>query len=165
VTAWEAVPLASITAEKCADAFVEQWVARYGVPRVVTTDRGTQFTSATWASLARTLGFQHITTSAYHPQANGMVERFHRQLKAALRARNCGTAWAEHLAWALLGLRAAPKEDSGVSAAEAVFGRPLLLPGQPLTAGTARSRAASRPRPFLCGAGHMRRWQEGPWIS
>jgi Integrase zinc binding domain len=36
----EAVPLASITAEKCADAFVEQWVARYGVPRVVTTDRG-----------------------------------------------------------------------------------------------------------------------------
>jgi transposase InsO family protein len=107
-------------------------VARYGVPRVVTTDRGTQFTSATWASLARTLGFQHITTSAYHPQANGMVERFHRQLKAALRARDCGTAWADHLAWALLGLRAAPKEDSGVSSAEAVFGRPLMLPGQPL---------------------------------
>jgi Integrase zinc binding domain/Integrase core domain/RNase H-like domain found in reverse transcriptase len=128
----EAVPLAGITAEKCVDAFVEQWVARYGVPRVVTTDRGTQFTSATWACLARTLGFQHFTTSAYHPQANGMVERFHRQLKAALRARNCGTAWAEHLAWALLGLRSAPKEDNSVSAAEAVFGRPLLLPGQPL---------------------------------
>jgi hypothetical protein len=62
-----------------------------------------------------------------------MVERFHRQLKAALCARDCGTAWAEHLAWALLGLRAAPKEDSGVSSAEAVFRRPLMLPGQPLT--------------------------------
>jgi hypothetical protein len=57
------------------------------------------------------------------------VERFHHQLKAALRARDCGTAWADHLAWALLGLHAAPKEDSVISATEMVFGRPVLLPG------------------------------------
>ncbi len=47
-----------------------------------------------------------------------MVERFHRQLKDALRARECGAEWAAHLPWALLGLRAAPKEDSAISSAE-----------------------------------------------
>jgi transposase InsO family protein len=125
----EAVPLTGVTAEKCADAFVETWVAQYGVPRVVTTDRGSQFTSAAWACMAKAVGFQHVTTSAYHPQANGLVERFHRQLKAVLRARLCGTAWANHLAWVMLGLRAAPKEDSNVSPAEVIFGRKLLLPG------------------------------------
>ena len=57
-------------------------------------------------------------------------ERFHRQLKEALRARNCGAAWAEHIPWALLGLRAAPKDDSAVSSAESVYGTPLALPGQ-----------------------------------
>jgi len=57
-----------------------------------------------------------------------MVERYHRQLKSTLRARNCGAAWLEHLPWVLLGLRAAPKEDSNISSAEAVYGAPLALP-------------------------------------
>jgi Integrase core domain/Integrase zinc binding domain len=77
----EAIPVTTISAEKCADVFVEHWVSRYGVPHTVTTDRGTQFASAVWACLASTLGFRHIMTTAYHPQANGMVERLHRQLK------------------------------------------------------------------------------------
>jgi hypothetical protein len=72
----------------------------------------------------------HITTTAYHPQSNGMVERSHRQLKDALRSRLAGHDWPAHLPWVLLGLRAAPKEDSGVSSAELVFGVPLSLPGE-----------------------------------
>jgi hypothetical protein len=59
-----------------------------------------------------------------------MVERFHRQLKDALRARECGAEWAAHLPWSLLGLPAAPKEDSAISSAELVYGLPLRLPGQ-----------------------------------
>ena len=58
------------------------------------------------------------------------MERFHWRLKEALRARDCGSAWVEHLSWALLGIRSAPKEVSGVSSAEAVYGIPLALPGQ-----------------------------------
>jgi hypothetical protein len=59
-----------------------------------------------------------------------MVERMHRQLKDALRARGAGPAWHSHLPWVLLGLRAAPKEYSAVSLAELVTGTPLVLPGQ-----------------------------------
>jgi hypothetical protein len=61
-----------------------------------------------------------------------MVERLHRQIKDSLRARNCGAAWAEHLPWVMLGLRATPKEDSDVSAAEMVYQSQLVLPNQVL---------------------------------
>ena len=130
-TRWpEVLPLHSTSAEAVADSFLHGWVARFGVPKEITTDRGTQFTSAVWKSVCKQLGAEHILTTAYHPQSNGMVERFHRQLKEALRARGCGAAWMNHLPWVLLGLRAAPKEDSAISAAEAVYGEQLNLPGQ-----------------------------------
>jgi hypothetical protein len=55
-------------------------------------------------------------------------------MKEALKARLAGNKWPEHLPWILLGLRAAPKDDSNISAAEAMLGTPLQLPGQLLTA-------------------------------
>jgi hypothetical protein len=76
------------------------------------------------------LGVDHSRTTAYHPQSNGMVERAHRQLKDALRARLAGTDWPLHLPWILLGLRAAPKEDSAVSSAELLYGAPVALPAE-----------------------------------
>jgi hypothetical protein len=75
-----------------------------------------------------------LFTTAYHPQSNGLVERYYRRLKEALRARLAGAAWPQHLPWVLLGLRAAPREDSGILAAELVYGCPLSLPGQFLSA-------------------------------
>ncbi len=76
------------------------------------------------------MGIKHILTNAYHPQSNGMVERVHRQIKDTLRARGAGPAWHSHLPWVLLGLRAAPKEDSAVSSVHLVLGTPLILSGQ-----------------------------------
>jgi hypothetical protein len=129
-TRWlEAIPLKTMTAVTCADAFLSTWVSRFGVPATITTDRGAQFTSEVWRLLCLKLGSKHVMTTAYHPQANGMVERVHRQLKEALRARQAGADWLQHLPWALLGLRAAPKEISGLSSAEAVYGQQLTVPG------------------------------------
>ncbi len=86
-TRWaEAVPMRSTTAVDCANTVIAAWVSRFGVPDVVTSDRGPQFTSAVWAVLCDKLNILHLQTTAYHPQSNGMVERFHRQLKNALRA-------------------------------------------------------------------------------
>jgi hypothetical protein len=72
---------------------------------------------------------QHNQTTAYHPQSNGMVERFHRRLKDA-RARCAAANWVDPLPWVLMGLRAAPREDDGSTPAQEVFGTPLILPGQ-----------------------------------
>jgi hypothetical protein len=82
-----------------------------------------------WGSFTAKLGVQHAMTTAYHPQSNGMVERLHRLIKDALRARLATAAWPQHLPWVLLSLRSCPLEDSGLSSAELVYGSPLTLPG------------------------------------
>jgi hypothetical protein len=105
-------------------------VSRFGVPAVITSYRGAQFTSSLWTALCTLLNIQHSQTTAYHPQSNGLVERFHRRLKDALRARLAAANWMDHLPWVLLGLRAAPREDDSTTPAQAVFGSPLILPGQ-----------------------------------
>ena len=92
----------------------------------MTSDRGHQFTSDLWASIAQLLCTTLHQTTAYHPQANGLVERF---LKTALRTRLTGPNWTKVLPWVLLGIRTAPKEDLGCSSAEMVYGAPLTVPG------------------------------------
>ncbi|GFS10956.1 Pol polyprotein [Elysia marginata] len=126
----EAVPITNTSASECAKALIRHWIARFGVPLDMTSDRGSQFTSALWTEMANQLGIQLHRTSAYHPQSNGLVERFHRTLKAALKTRLKGPNWADELPWVLLGLRTIPKEDLQVSCSELVYGEPLTLPGQ-----------------------------------
>ena len=65
-TRWpEAIPIHNITAETVAEAFVTSWVAHFGVPSTVTTDRGSQFESALWERLMHLLGTKRIRTTAY----------------------------------------------------------------------------------------------------
>jgi hypothetical protein len=130
-TRWpEAYPLSSITAADCAAALLQGWIQRFGVPGIITSDRGPQFTSALWSNLCSLLNISHTQTTAYHPQSNGLVERFHRRLKDALRARTAGADWFSHLPLVMLGIRTAWREDAEFSPAEAVFGSQLVLPGQ-----------------------------------
>jgi cleavage and polyadenylation specificity factor subunit 1 len=134
-TRWpEAIPLKETDTTSCARALLLNWISRYGLPLHITSDRGPQFTSSLWSSLAELLGIKLHHTTAYHPQANGLVERFHRHLKSSLRARLTGPGWADELPWALLGIRTAPKDDLGTSSAELVYGAPLTVPGDFVTA-------------------------------
>ena len=88
-TRWpEAVPITDISAETVAQAFVSSWIARFGVPSTITTDRGSQFESSLWTQLMRLLGTERIRTTSYHPIANGLVEQFHRQLKGCTEVFN-----------------------------------------------------------------------------
>ncbi len=61
------------------------WIARFDTPTTVTTDRGSQFQSTLWKSLMTTLGSHRLCTTSYHPQANGLIERFHHHLTGALK--------------------------------------------------------------------------------
>ena len=67
----------------------------------------------------------------YHPQSNGLLERWHRPLKVVLMARCDSTEWVFfHLPWVLSRLRTMLHEGCDTSAAEAVQGQPLVVPGE-----------------------------------
>lgn len=145
-TRWpEAIPLAEATTDACARALVSHWITRFGVPSEISSDRGAQFTSKIWATVAQLLGMTHRLTTAFHPQANGLVERFHRHMKSSLRARLTGPNWTQELPWILLGIRTAPKEDLATSSAELVYGAPITVPGDFLP----RSATSETPQTFL----------------
>jgi len=134
-TRWpEALPLSSVAAADCAAALLQGWIQWFGIPSTVTSDRGPQFTSQLWAALCKLLSITHVQTTAYHPQANGLVERLHRRLKDALRARSAAADWYSHLPWVMMGIRTAWREDSIFYPAENVFGSQLVLLGQFLSA-------------------------------
>ncbi|KRY50160.1 Retrovirus-related Pol polyprotein from transposon 17.6 [Trichinella britovi] len=87
-------------------------------------------TSALWRELTTALGIKLAPSSAYHPQTNGMVERFHRHLKTALAAHaNHLHRCIDALPLVLLGIRSNVKEDLRHAPAELVYGSPLRLPG------------------------------------
>ncbi|XP_054260393.1 protein NYNRIN-like [Macrosteles quadrilineatus] len=129
-TRWPEVhPLKGITAEEVAEGLVSCWFSRYGAPSRITTDQGCQFESSLFKSLGRTFGSERIRTCSYHPCANGLVERFHRHLKASLMCHH-NSSWLEALPIVLLGIRSAYREDIQASTAEIVFGQQLRLPGE-----------------------------------
>lgn len=126
----EAYPLKDITSDTIAKTFVAQYISRFGVPSIITTDRGSQFMSKLFGSISKLIGTHHIRTTSYHPQSNGLVERFHRHLKSSLMARCNTTNWSEELGLVLLGIRVAIKEDLQCSPAEMVYGQTLQIPGE-----------------------------------
>ena len=62
-----------------------------------------------------------------------MIECFHRQLKASLKAHHDSNKWTELLPIILLGIRSTVKADLNCTPAQLVYGTPLRLPGQFLT--------------------------------
>lgn len=130
-TKWpEAYPMSEITAERVAETLYTGWISRFGPPSRISSDRGAQFESDLFKKLMHRMGIEHCRSCAYHPQANGMIERWHRTLKASLTARLNTTTWVHELPTVLLGLRTAIKEDIGTSAAELLYGQPVRLPGE-----------------------------------
>ena len=103
-----------LLAETVARAFIHSWISCFGVPSTVTTDRGHQFESALWNQLMHLLGCKRIQTTSYHPAANGLIKRFHCQLKTSLTSHP-----NPHL-----------KDDLRCMVAELVYGTTLCLPGE-----------------------------------
>ena len=130
-TRWpEAYPLKDITSYSVAKTLLDHYFSRFGIPHTITHDQGLQFKSKLFSQFHKFFGSNQIHSSSYHPQSNGILERFHRTLKTALIARGNTDRWKYDLPIILLGLRASLKEDMGCSPAELVYGQPLRLPGE-----------------------------------
>lgn len=138
----EAIPMEDQEAATVARAFYTNWVARFGTPLRITSDQGRQFESHLFRELNQLTGASHYRTTAYHPAANGMVERFHRQLKAAIKCHQ-HSRWTEILPTVLLGIRSAWKDDLQSTVAEMVYGQTLRLPGELLSPASPNTTATA----------------------
>lgn len=129
-TRWpEAIPLQDITAETIAEAFYVNWICRFGTPSTITTDQGRQFESSLMNALAKLMGIKRKRSTAYRPQTNGILERWHRSFKTAIKCHE-NENWIEVLPTILLGLRNSFKEDLQASPAQLLYGTTLKLPGE-----------------------------------
>ncbi|BHF84038.1 hypothetical protein SprV_0902718800 [Sparganum proliferum] len=125
-TRWPTVvPISDTSAENIAMVFLTHWISTFGVPA---TDRGSQFQSSLFREFTRQLGCAHITTTAYRPASNGLVERLHRQLKSALMSQTESSTCSVNLPLVLLGIRSSVKEDIQCTAAKLVCGNPYVCP-------------------------------------
>ncbi|XP_039513052.1 uncharacterized protein LOC120468602 [Pimephales promelas] len=120
----EAVPLRNISAKSVASALFSL-ISRVGVPKEILTDQGTAFMSKTIRELYELLGIKSIRTSVYHPQTDGLVERFNRTLKAMIRkfVHEDAKNWDKWLEPLLFAIREVPQASTGFSPFELLFGR------------------------------------------
>ena len=134
-----AVPMTDMTAASVLDAFSYGWIQHYGIPASVTTDRGVQFTSEIFKQLVKAWGINSHLTAPYHPEANGLVERFHRRMKESLIAlgHEAPEEWFWRLPMTMLCIRTTVKPDVGASPADLVYGEGLAVPGEVLPANPA----------------------------
>ena len=130
---WVIVPCLNkgLSGRKIALAMLEKWQI-FGIPSIVTTDRGSHFTGTWWQTMCAELGIRHAYSHAYHHQSNGRVEVAGQQIKEILR-KICieeELTWVEALPQAIMRQNDA-KGQAGLSPYEILFGRPRPLASMP----------------------------------
>ena len=125
----EAFLLRKFTATAVAEQLIE-FFSRHGVPREVLTDQGTNFTASLLKELYERLGVKPIKTTPYHPQTDGLVERFNQTLKQMLKkfVEEEGKNWNKLLPYVLFAYREVPQATTGFSPFELVYGRDVRGP-------------------------------------
>lgn len=120
----EAIPLKNISSKTVADALI-QCFTRLGIPEELVSDQGSNFVGKLMTQLYEHLGITKIQTSVYHPEANGLVERFNGTLKTMLRkfVKDSVQDWDRYLPYLLFAYREVPCESTGYSPFELLYGR------------------------------------------
>jgi hypothetical protein len=130
MTKWveaEALPNAT---EEVVIKFLFKLFVRYGLPREIITDGGSQFTGHRITATLDNYHIKHRVTSPYHPQANGQVESTNKVLEAIL-TKTVSTNrqnWATELPNALWAYRTTWRNTTGYSPYHLVYGKEPIFP-------------------------------------
>ncbi|GFX93612.1 retrovirus-related Pol polyprotein from transposon 412 [Trichonephila clavipes] len=130
-TKWpEVYPIPDQEAPTVAEAVVQHWISRYGVPLQLHSDQGRNFVSAVLKGVCELLGIDKTKTTPLHPQSDGMVERFNRTIlnNLSLVVSKNQQDWDQKVPLFLLAYRSAVHETTGYSPSQMLFGRDLRLP-------------------------------------
>ena len=131
LTKWpEARAIPNAKASSVVSFFYEDIICRHGCPKVLLTDRGTHFVNEMLDSLCESLGVKHKLSTAYHPQTNGLVERFNRTLCEALAkyANAHKDDWDLYLSSVLFAYRTKRHSTTRHEPFYLMYGRDAVLP-------------------------------------
>eukprot|EP00066_Takifugu_rubripes_P025346 XP_011614612.1 PREDICTED: uncharacterized protein LOC105418111 [Takifugu rubripes] len=125
----EAIPLRNIKAATVSKALIKCFTV-FGLPKEIQSDQGSNFTSGLFQQVVYELGIKQITSSAYHPESQGSLERFHSTLKTMIRAYCFENEkdWDEGVHLLLFAARESVQESLGISPFELVFGHQVRGP-------------------------------------
>lgn len=125
----EAIPLHSLRAKAIVKALIVL-LFTFGLPRVIQTDQGTNFMSRLFNQILSQLHVKHVVSSAYHPESQGALERFHQTLKTMLCTYcvDSEKEWGEGLPWLLFAVQETVQDSLGFSPTELVFGHTMCGP-------------------------------------
>uniref|UniRef100_A0A9J7ZY96 Integrase catalytic domain-containing protein n=1 Tax=Cyprinus carpio carpio TaxID=630221 RepID=A0A9J7ZY96_CYPCA len=120
----EAIPLRKATTKAIAQELFLLF-SQVGIPSQILTDQGTLFMSRMMADVCKLLKVQQLSTMVYHPQTDGLVERFNQTLKQMLRrvAAEDKRDWDQMLPYVLFGVREIPQASTGFTPFELLFGQ------------------------------------------
>jgi hypothetical protein len=130
-TRWpEAFAVSSITAPVIADLLFKQIICRHGAVKVLLSDRGTNFLSKLVQELCKLIGTEHHKTSSYHPQCNGLCEKFNGTLiqGISMYVDSNQLTWDEFVEPVLFSYRSTPCDSTGYSPFMLLYGRQPKLP-------------------------------------
>ena len=120
----------SCTAVEVGDFFIHQIVLRHGTPSNVTSDRGTCFTSELMQEVLRALETNHRTTTTYHPQSKGLVERLNHTLvdMLAMYVSSDHRNWDVIPPYVTFAYNSSVQESTATTPFSLLYGREPLLP-------------------------------------
>ena len=126
----EAFATKNHNADTVVDLLINEICSRYGTPRKILTDRGSEFLSSFARSIYKTLNVVKLNTTAYHPQSNGKVERMNKNVVQRLKmyVNEDHTDWDQFLPRVLWGIRADYNEATGFSPFKILYGKEMWLP-------------------------------------
>ena len=130
LTRWpEAKAVPDAGAETLAKFIFEEIVCRHGVPKIILSDNGKNFTSEVVRILCEKFLIKHIFSSPYHPQTNGMVERLNRTLCNSLaKVTENIEDWDLNISAVLFAYRTKRHATTGYTPFHLVYGRQAILP-------------------------------------
>ena len=124
-----AFPLRNLSAKGVVERLVKVFT-EYGIPSIVQSDQGTNFTSKIFADVMEKLGVVQHFASSYHPESQGALERFHQTFKTLLKlfCEENQTDWDQGIDLLLFAVRDAKNESTGYSPFQLLFGRDVRGP-------------------------------------
>ncbi|GFV16810.1 retrovirus-related Pol polyprotein from transposon 412 [Trichonephila clavipes] len=129
-TKWcELIPLRKASAQTIANAFFNNYIARYGAPISLISDNGPQFISDVFEHLSHRLDIKHMKTVTYRPQSN-LTERVNRNLVQMIASfvEENHENWDQFLHEFAFALRTAVNETTNKTPAELFLGRKIITP-------------------------------------